>query len=185
MIKPIQQAESLYDQKKYTESIEIALYSIKEGEEILRSYKIIAKANKEMKRNEEAIDYMLKVVSITPNDYECYKDLGNMYLILNQNDLAKEAYETSLDKKSNYYPSLGNLGIIYFIDGNYERSIYYLLKAIKSNPQFAEAWVNLSNCYLKQGKLIEAKESALISVKLRYDWDKVHQILAIVYCELR
>ena len=101
-----------------------------------------------------------------------YYDLGNYYLDLNNYDKALSYYKQFLDKSDQIYDSdiqdlqkMFMLGDIYHsiarLDpsdkkNNLERSLSWLTKAVKFNPDNEKLWLKLGDCYLSQNKIVEA-----------------------------
>ena len=71
--------------------------------------------------NDDAINYLNKAIDISPNDYEGYKQLGNLYLSDNKNYLAEKVYQKSISINNQYSLSIANLGLVYLIPENYKK----------------------------------------------------------------
>ncbi len=178
-----EKAKNLYLEKRYIEAIDIANKLVKDKIYLIQSYKLIAKANEAMGMNDKALNYINKAIELKPNDYEAYKQLGNLYLSDNKNCLAEKAYRKSISINNKYSPSIANLGLIYLISKNYAKSEQYLITAIGINPRFMEARINLVKCYLETNQMRKARESALIAKELNQDCPKNNLNLALIYRE--
>lgn len=79
----------------------------------------------------EAIYVLKKLIQSGYCEAEVYCALGNQYLFLELNDLALEAYKTSIKKEENNSSSVANIGNLYMSKGLYSKAIEYFEKSIK------------------------------------------------------
>ncbi len=165
MIANIESAKSLFDQKRFKESINICKKILHKDNTSISVLKLIALSLFNTNELQESIYYFNKALKIKPNDYEIIKDLGNVYIALGKEETAKECYEKSLNIKIDYAPALSNLALLELNNNKVEKAILLLKKATNSDPKLNDAWINLSNLYCILGKIKEAKDSYLKSIE--------------------
>jgi tetratricopeptide (TPR) repeat protein len=80
-----------------------------------------------------------------------YRNLTNLYLNTNKIDKAFEVAKSFY----NIYPespcSLDNLGWVYFVRGDYDKSFYYFNKSVKRDKNFSDAIFHLGLYFIKKG----------------------------------
>ena len=61
-----------------------------------------------------------------------------------------------LDKKGDYAAGLDNIGILFYLSGNYPKSIRYFTMALDHDPKFIKAYNNMGAAHLALNKKEEA-----------------------------
>lgn len=140
-------------------------------------------------RNEEAIDYLNKVIATSPDNAQYYDVLGNVYESgLKDLDNAEKNYMKALELEPNYVSALSNIGRIYYNQGItaqgeanmisdnklyqeeiakakalFEKARPYFEKAHQQKPSVEEYLVALRGIYynLNMGKELEEIEAKL------------------------
>ncbi len=133
---------------------------------------------------EKTIENFKKQIEINPNDYEAYKNMGNVYLNLKEYDKALTAYQKSIEINPNYANAYSNMGFAYGNLKEYDKAITAYQKAIEINPEYANAYNNMGNAYaeLKEyDKAITAYQKA-IEINPKYDYP--YNNISIVYRKL-
>lgn len=93
-----------------------------------------------------------------------YLKRGGVYELLKQFENAKREYELSIQKDEKYADAYKFLGTIYYGEGDYDKAIKYLSKAVELNSDYWEAEYNLSLAYLNEkngDKTIEVARSLM------------------------
>ena len=88
----------------------------------------------------------------------------NVNELLKQRENAKREYELAIQKDEKYADAYKFLGTVYSYEGDYDRAIKYLSKAVELDSEYWEAEYNLSIAYLKKGngdKTIEVARSLM------------------------
>lgn len=119
----------------------------------------------------EAIKHYDKATTLLPDFFEAYRNKGLAYKLNKQPDKALEAYEKAHQLNPDDKKCMLNLGNIYsekcpsdkgfigfFKKGFCEKGENIYLKAIKTDKNYADAYVNLAYLYLDQGKNEQAKD---------------------------
>lgn len=140
-------------------------------------------------RNEEAIDYLNKVIAAEPNNAQFYDVLGNVYESgLKDMDNAEKNYAKALELDPNYVDALSNLGRVYYnqainVQGDanmlsdnkqyqeeiakakalFEKARPYFERAHQQKPEQREYMVALRGIYynLSMGKEFEEIEAKM------------------------
>ena len=90
-----------------------------------------------------------------------------------------------LDKDINHFPSLNLIGILLIKKGKLQDARDALEKAVKINPKFTDAQLNLGNIFQKLGQLNLAANCYLKILKIDPYRAEVHNNLAITFRELK
>jgi tetratricopeptide (TPR) repeat protein len=98
--------------------------------------------------NPIAVSYFKNALEINPTDKILNYNLGRMYQDLGELELAKEQYQNLIAIDSNSYPAYNSLGYIALVfDDSYEEAVKWFNKAIKTNPNYDQAWCNRGIAY--------------------------------------
>ena len=122
--------------------------------------------------NKLAIDYFNSAIKINPQSTEAYYGLG---LFLQENEMyekAIEAYTIILQIDPIYKHAYYNLGYVhseYLKD--YKAAIGYFSNAIKSSPEYYEAFYMRGLSYERIGDLKNAEADYRASLKIKPDYD--------------
>lgn len=71
-------------------------------------------------------------------------------------DAARQSFESILQANPNHLPALGNLGVVYSQQGDFERAAGIYLRAIKLAPADPRLRLNLGLAYLKENRCGDA-----------------------------
>jgi Tfp pilus assembly protein PilF len=93
--------------------------------------------------------------------------------------------ERALQICPDFSEALNNLGVHYFGEHNYTKSVEYLQKATEADPDLYAAWVNLGSSLLATGKFNQALETAKRAYALQPEEASANSQLAMNYYYLR
>ena len=96
-------------------------------------------------------------------------------------DLAKESINLNLKDNPNKEINYTLNGLIEYNRGDNENSIIFYLKAIKFNPKYISAYVNLSNVYEKIENYKKAEEYLKIAIKLNSNSDALFNSIGYIF----
>ena len=102
---------------------------------------------------QEASQYIELVVQLFPNDTDALEVQARFFLLLGKLDIAKGCWEKSLELNPLYGYAYTGLGMIAMRESNYEEAVGHLEKAIALLPGEQNAAHELSNAYLRNGKI--------------------------------
>ena len=89
----IEIAQSLFNKKKYQETIDTCNEILATESNSIEALKLIAKSFLAIRKIEEAFSSINKALHLKPDDYEIFKDLGNIYKALGDINNAKKYYK--------------------------------------------------------------------------------------------
>src|SRR5262249_52967981 len=72
-------------------------------------------------------------------------------------------------------------GIHYRSPSTAEAAFPYFEAALRKDPNYAETWLELGNCYLGNGKLLEATERYIQAIRVNPLLAEAHNALGLVY----
>lgn len=109
---------------------------------------------------EEARDHFHRAVEIYPEFFNVWVDLGKVYNLLGQPELAKNANIRALQLDSTYTPLLVDLALYHESLGQMEEVIDYYRKYARLNPSF-DAYDKLARTLYQSGRLEESRDVCL------------------------
>lgn len=109
----------------------------------------------------KAIEAYKQSISINPDDFTAYNNLGVAYEKLGFDEEAIAAYKEAINvnPNPNYPLACNNLGLLYFKIGRYEEAIESYKQAVQNYPEYTDAQYNLGIAYETIGLYEEAIES--------------------------
>ena len=114
----------------------------------------------QIQKNEQAINYFNKAISLNSKDYSAYNNIANSYKSLLINEKAYLNYEKCLKINPKYFPALINFAILKKELNEYEGSIDLFSNAleIKPNPDQIKILFSISELYEQKGEIEKAKD---------------------------
>ena len=101
-------------------------------------------------RYQAAADAFGEAAAVAPRVALPLANQGTMYLLLNQDANAEDAFRRSLERAPNEF-AYSNLGSILFKQRSYQKAIDSYGKALDLNPKNFRTWRNLGDCYAMLG----------------------------------
>ncbi len=130
-------------------------------------------------RVEKAIDEFMRLVDLNPSA-PSYASLGLSYRHLGRFDESKKYFQEGLKLDSHNASCLFNLGYIEERKGNQTTAEQFFQQALKSNPNFSEALLELANLRIGEQKFQEAEVLLKRYVKVSRDPASGYYKLAMV-----
>ena len=122
-----------------------------------------------------------------PSSAEAVYGIGSVYLNLNKNAAAREAFERAVKRQANYPDTLpdawNNLGVIATREGRIEDSIQRFQDALRLNPRHLLALDNLGNAYRQQKKWDEARNALERALEIAPQDPEANYSLGMVYAQ--
>lgn len=138
---------------------------------------------------EQSMFFYKKSLSLDPNDCVGLNNLGLIFECLDDYKNAQIAYEKSLKVMPNYH-AYYNLGVIYRMHKEVQKSIQYLKKALSYKPQEAEVNYSLGMSYLMGRNFDEGyryflkrKTKGKEQLKNLWDGEKHQDKTVLVFCD--
>ena len=105
-----------------------------------------------------AIEFFEKALKIEPENIKAKFYLGMSYKKNGQIDKALETMEDCQDINPNDFYISFNIGDCYFLQDNYDKTLYWVRKSLAIKPDFIESHFLLANAMLKKGQPQQAKD---------------------------
>jgi tetratricopeptide (TPR) repeat protein len=118
----------------------------------------------------EAETALIKIVGEKDNDFYPHQLLGILYSKTGEFEKAKKHFENSI-KISPKNPGLYfDLGTMYQLLNDDQKTLDCFLKVIELNPNIIDAYLNIANIYDKQKKIVEANKFFQKALSLKKDY---------------
>jgi tetratricopeptide (TPR) repeat protein len=168
-------ASALAKQEKFDEAIQAYERAIQCKPDYAEAFNNVGALLNKQQKYAEAIDVLQHAIQYRANYALAYDNLGFSYLNVGQFDKATEALNKAIAIDDQLSSAYGNLGHIRMLQGkNDEKTIELLEKAISTNPQNAEAHVNLGGVYGNRGLTEKAIESFDRAIEINPDLAEAH-----------
>ena len=108
---------------------------------------------------EKAASYAVSHPEFKPDYVDAMSKLGEIYgQNLGRIDAAEDCFLQAIEVKPNDESSLENLGIVYGIKKDFNKSLSYFQQALKIKPEKYELYMNISQTYRIMGDLKSAQD---------------------------
>ena len=121
-----------------------------------------------------------RAISITPDSFLAYNNLGNLLTTLGRLDEAKACYKKAIIISPDFAEAHNNLGNIMKNLSRLEESEVFYRKAISIKPDYFEAYSNLGSNLRSLGKFEEAESSCRKAITLNPYYAKGYSDLSII-----
>jgi Tfp pilus assembly protein PilF len=106
----------------------------------------------------QAIQGYQEILTLRPNHWETYNNLGLIYQEQKQVAKALEMFQKTLSLNPRYLKGYNNLGLLYLNLGKLEEAVSQFRKALEIDPEFIPASINLAVGYRRQGQVELARK---------------------------
>jgi Tfp pilus assembly protein PilF/quercetin dioxygenase-like cupin family protein len=130
-------------------------------------------------RAEEAVQYIEKALSISPDDAQAHSNLGIAYRNLNQLQQAAEHFHKSIKLAPKNPGPFNNLGGVYMVLGHYKGAAMCFKQALAIQPGLADVHFNLGNALLQLQEYDEAIRNLEHCLVLRPDFAECGKTLEL------
>ncbi len=144
-----------------------------------------------------ALEEYQKAIRMYPYFIEAYNNMGELYSLMGNSDMAISTYNRALNIEKNYKILL-NLGVEYYNSGDYPRALSYFTESIKGNPEYQEGnyytgltYYNMKDYNKAELYLLKVIAADRKHIKANYilshiyyerkDYNKVIQILDVIW----
>jgi tetratricopeptide (TPR) repeat protein len=107
---------------------------------------------------QQAVARVHAQLRMSPNNAFMYDLLGRLYMALNQDDMAEEAFKQAIKADEHFLTAYTNLGLLYMKQRAYDRAIQQYESLIKTSPQLLPPYILLGTIYDYQGQHQQANE---------------------------
>lgn len=151
------------DEKERVQFLEKAFQSYKDActkadfdNEVI-GFREYAKLSLLLKKYDEAIVALHKVLTFCPGDIDACFNLGNAYFLTNNFIQARNMFVTILKQNPQEARCWNNLGETLFRLGHFNEAIDCLQKAVGLNAQFYACDLRIADCYVRLNKKDDAR----------------------------
>ncbi|HVA96446.1 MAG TPA: hypothetical protein VND99_02215 [Candidatus Acidoferrales bacterium] len=109
--------------------------------------------------------------TVSYQSYELFNQLGYNYLLEQQYDEAKPYLDTSLQLAPNSWETWGNVGVYYEGKGEIDKAAGVFGKAIQVNPDYYNAYINLTRLYYYYDKFLDEEKFLATKALVKYPKD--------------
>ena len=127
-----------------------------------------------------AIDYILKAISIDPQEY-FYETLFQAYIRNRDYGGITANEETIKTLFPNSFSLLFDLALAFKNQKNHSKALKYYEKALRINPMSYDAWSNVANIYSIEGRTSDAVSAMEVCYNLRPKDDDTAYFMSIDY----
>lgn len=108
---------------------------------------------------------------------------GCMAIELGRIEKALNILQSILDEKSDYYPALNKIGVIYVKKGDLTKAEEFFEQALEINQNYAPALVNIGNILKERENLEGAEKYYLAAIEEDIDYPIAYHNIAVLYKE--
>jgi tetratricopeptide (TPR) repeat protein len=112
-----------------------------------------------------AADEYQHAAFLNPDNYVLQSNLGGALILAGDLDAAAKVYEKSLQLEQND-EAYSNLGIVYYLRGDYARSAELHRKAVAASPGSSSSWANLADTLYFAGDTAAAEDAYARTLEL-------------------
>lgn len=128
------------------------------------------------KRYSEAHALYSQAILLAPDNPDLFGDLGYSFFLSGNLEKAESALVKAIDLRPSDPRYRNNLGLVYGYSGNYEKA-YDQFKAAANE---SSAHLNMSEIFLNQGKMVEAKRSCQMALQADPTSKKANEAMKLV-----
>ena len=138
-------------------------------------YTVLGRAYQANDQYQEAIRAHQQAITINPNYFQAWVNLGIAHRLAGDLNKAEESYNQALVIEPNYAELHASLGALYIFRKEPEKAIQALDKAISLNNQLAVAHANLAVAYAMLGRFTLAEQELRRATSLGYTNSQIIQ----------
>ena len=114
-----------------------------------------------------SLQHFKKALILNPKLSTARSNLGTLYLLMREWDLAIESFQMAVNDLLYKTPEIAynNMGLAYFNKGEIDKAIESYGKALQLSPSYETCYTNLGIAYESQGKMAQAIEAYNNSIR--------------------
>lgn len=143
-------------------------------------------AYRDLRAYEKSAAHFKRALVLQPEFPEAQNNLGTLYLLLGEWDLAIACFQRAVSDilyKTPHF-SYNNIGLAYYNKGDYQRAIENYQKALRFFPSYSLCYENLARAYEATKSFQAAIESYNKSISYGPSYPSAHFYLARLYLRL-
>jgi tetratricopeptide (TPR) repeat protein len=177
---------SLIRQGNLREGLEKLLEASKLDPENANIHNELGLAYRDLRAYEKSATHFKRALVLQPEFPEAQNNLGTLYLLLGEWDLAIACFQRAVSNILYRTPhfSYNNIGLAYYNKGDYQRAIENYQKALRSFPSYSLCYENLARAYEATKSFQAAIESYNKSISYGPSYPSPHFYLARLYLKL-
>jgi len=146
----IENAKILYNTDHKKEALDL-LIKIPRHEQSEETYLLMSNIYSEQGNLKSAITFLNRAISVNPNSFRAYYNLGIIYQKKNDPKGAIESYKKAIWRNRTFPYAYYNLGCVYLSEKDYKAAKPNFIKAINLKPDEKEFYYNLAYTYKMLG----------------------------------
>lgn len=131
-------------------------------------------------RAADALSFLQRAVAARNDDFELHNNLGNLYKVLGDLELAHQCYVNSVGLNPDSFPARFNLGLVLSALNRYDEAILSYREAIALEPDVGEAYYNLGLALRQVSEPAAAIESFQKAIQLQPEY--IEPIVSLGAC---
>jgi tetratricopeptide (TPR) repeat protein len=168
--------------KDYTKALEYLKKSEELKKDYLNTYLEMGFASSRLKKNDDAIAYYNKAITVDPNSHVPYNGIAEVYRDnIKDCNKAMEWYRKSFDVKPKERKACFGFGYCMNSQGRYSEAISYLKTAIEQESDYTAAYTELGYAYYMTGNNADALTNLNKSISLNPAGANPYYYAALVY----
>jgi len=169
---PFNKGDTLYQQKKYAESLQEYQRVLAENQDLHQAYDKIGLCYYRLEDLENAIENFKLMLDKEPQSQDTLINLSAIYFEKGELEEGMK-YFKQLDDKTLIDPgTFYNIGILLFKNGQIDMAIDYLNKCLAVDPSYVNGYYQLALANLNKGDLEEAKKNFQKVIELAPESEK-------------
>ena len=153
----IESAKILYNTDHKKEALDL-LIKIPREDQSEETYLLISNIYSEQGNLKSAVTFLNRAISVNPNSFRAYYNLGVIYQKRNDPKGAIESYKKAISKIRVFPYAYYNLGCVYLSEKNYKAAKPNFIKAVNLKPDEKEFYHNLAYTYKMLGDTKNAQK---------------------------
>ncbi len=163
----LERAWLLFDQRRYSEALELAQRSLQQSPERARSYALIAQCHRRLGQFSMGLEAAQRVIQLAPEAALGYHVMTMLHCSLQEYGAAQKSLEQAI-KRSPENEALHYLAAaIAFDQARWQDCLNATAQALQSNPEHVASLILRGRCFFKDWRLEEAQQ--LVNLALRLD----------------
>lgn len=164
------EAERLFQNEEGLKAADVLVSVIQKEPEFVAAHSLLSAVLIQLGDTSQATVAAKKVVELAPSAWS-YCNLGTVYILTEEFELAKEAFHKALDINPKYFLAYRNLGSLAYQNTEYTEAERYFQQFIRLDPEDTYSYVAYGQVLAEQGKFDAAIDVYLYRLQ-ELEWDE-------------